>query len=180
MNNISMHILDIAQNSIRANASCIEISISEIPERNILELTINDNGSGMDAEMLNKVTDPYTTSRTTRKVGLGLPLLKQSAEQSGGFVKVNSEKGVGTSVYALFKYDHIDRPPLGDCGGTIILLVAANPKIDFRYIHSYNSAKYEFDTNEVKQALGDADISNPKIRTMLKEMVTENIKELYV
>ncbi len=180
MNNISMHILDIVQNAISAKANLIEICISENTKSNVLDVLINDNGNGMDKELLTHVADPYITTRTTRKVGLGIPLLKHSAEQANGYIKVRSEKQIGTSIQATFQYDHIDRPPLGDCAGTIVLLVAANPEIDFKYIHSVNSNKYIFDTKEIKEVLEDVKISDPKIRGMLKEMITENLKELYV
>ncbi|NOQ25094.1 MAG: ATP-binding protein [Bacteroidales bacterium] len=180
MNNISMHILDIVQNSIRGEARNIGILIKENIEKNILIIGIKDNGIGMDSGLLEFVTDPFTTTRNTRKVGMGLPLLKHSAEQSNGYVKVVSEIGIGTQVHATFQYDHIDRPPLGDISGTIILLVAANPTIDFKYIHHINNKKYELDTQEIKLALGDIKISDPKIRRFLKEMITENLHEMCV
>ena len=180
MNNISMHILDIAQNSIRGEAKAIMIFINENIEKNVFEFEIKDNGKGMDKDLLDLVTDPYTTTRNTRKVGLGLPLLKQSAEQAKGYLKVNSEIGVGTIVKAVFKYNHIDRPPLGDISGTIVLLVAANPDINFKYIHQFNNEKYEFDTHEVKSVLGDMKISDPKLRGFLNEMIAENLKEICI
>ena len=175
-----MHILDIVQNSIRGKATLIEVVINENLKNNILELRIRDNGAGMDNEILAQVEDPYTTTRTTRKVGMGIPLLKHSAEQANGYLKINSEVGIGTIVQATFKYDHIDRPPLGDIAGTIVLLVAANPEIDFKYIHYINDQEYKFITSEVKEILGDMKISDPKIRGFLKEMITENLEEIYV
>lgn len=178
MNNISMHILDIVQNSIRGEAINIEILIKENIEKNVFIVGIKDDGKGMDSDLLELATDPFTTTRNTRKVGLGLPLLKHSAEQSNGFTKVISAVGLGTQVHATFQYDHIDRPPLGDISGTIILLVAANPSIDFKYIHHINNEKYEFDTREIKIALGDIKISDPKVRGFMKEMILENINEL--
>lgn len=180
MNNISMHILDIVQNSISGKATFIEIVIKEDAEKNIFEIIIKDNGVGIDKEMLTQVADPYITTRTTRKVGLGLPLLKYSTSQANGYLKVNSESGIGTLVNAVFQYNHIDRPPLGDISGTIVLLVAANPDIDFKYIHHINNKKYEFNTHEVKVILGDIKISDPKIRGFLKEMIVENLNEMYV
>ena len=141
-----MHILDIVQNSIRGKASLIEILVNEDETKNLLEIRIRDNGKGMDKETLAHVEDPYTTTRTTRKVGMGLPLLKHSAEQANGFLKIYSEIGVGTLVQASFKYNHIDRPPLGDISGTVVLLAAANPNLDFKYIHKVNKTKTEFNT----------------------------------
>lgn len=180
MNNISMHILDIAQNAISAKATMVEICINENIAKNMFEVIINDNGTGMDEDLLAHVTDPYTTTRTTRKVGLGIPLLKHSAEQTNGYIKVNSEKEAGTRIQAVFQYDHIDRPPLGDCAGTVVLLAAANPDIDFKYMHQVNDKKYVFDTREIKEILEDVKIDNPKIRGMLKEMIDENLNEIYV
>ena len=112
MNDLSMHILDIIQNSLSAGASIIELDVSEDVLNNLLTVTIKDNGKGMTPEQVAQVTDPFFTSRTTRKVGMGLPLYRQSAEQSGGTLKVESEVGVGTSVIATFGYDHVDRPPM--------------------------------------------------------------------
>lgn len=175
-----MHILDIVQNAISANATLIEIRVNENLKKNLFEILIKDNGAGMDDEVLSHVTDPYITTRTTRNVGLGIPLLKHGAEQSNGYIKVYSEKGVGTSILATYQHDHLDRPPLGDCAGTIVLLAAANPEIEFKYIHQVNDKKYIFDTAEVKNMLEDVPINNPKIRGMLKEMITENLNEIHV
>jgi len=180
MNNISMHILDIVQNSISAKSSLIEICINENLKTNLFNVLIKDNGKGMDDEFLAHVEDPYITTRTTRKVGLGIPLLKHSAEQSNGYIKVHSEKNIGTTIQATFQHDHIDRPPLGDIAGTIVLVVAANPDVEFKYVHCVNNNKYEFDTREVKQVLDDVRINDPKIRGMLKEMITENLREIYI
>jgi len=180
MNNLSMHILDIVQNSIVGGASFIEIGINVQTDKNIFEITIVDNGCGMDEEMLNHVTDPYTTTRTTRKVGLGLPLLKHTAEQANGHLKVYSEKKYGTKVYAVLQNDHIDRPALGDISGTIVLIAAANLKIEIKFIHQVNDKQYIFDTREIKEVLDGMSINEPKIRNYLKEMIKENINELYV
>ncbi|HKK63357.1 MAG TPA: ATP-binding protein [Bacteroidales bacterium] len=180
MNNLSMHILDIVQNSIAGGASAVEIKVDVQMLKNTFTITIIDNGRGMDEEMLNHVTDPYTTTRTTRKVGLGLPLLKHTAEQANGYLKIHSEINCGTEVYALLQNDHIDRPDLGDIAGTIVLLAAANPAIEIKYIHQINDKHYIFDTREVKEALEGMPINDPKIRNYLKEMINENIEELYV
>jgi hypothetical protein len=175
-----MHILDIVQNSISAKANMIEISIREDLKKDVLDLLIKDNGVGMDDDFLAEVTDPYVTTRTTRKVGMGIPLLKHSAEQSNGYIKIYSKKEIGTTIQAIFQHNHIDRPPLGDIAGTIVLLVAANPDVDFKYAHFVNRKKYEFDTREVKEILDDVRINDPKIRGMLKEMITENLSDIYV
>jgi len=178
MKDLSLHILDIVQNSISAQADFIEITIEENHQANTYLLTIKDNGKGMTQEMADKVTDPYVTSRTTRKVGLGLPLLKLNAERTGGHLKIKSEVGKGTEVEALFILDHIDRLPIGDMAGTIVLLASANPLIEFVYSHTVDGEQYIFDTREIKEALDDTAISDIHIFKYLKEMINENIQEI--
>lgn len=178
MKDLALHILDIAQNSITAGARLIEINISENVSDNMIGITIRDNGKGIAPEMLAQVTDPYMTSRTTRKVGMGLPLLRQNAEQCGGWLKVKSETGKGTEVEAAFGARHIDLPPWGDIAGVIILLVAANPELDFLYIHRSKTGEYIMDTREIKAELGDIRVDEPEVRKFLKEMLVENLGEI--
>jgi anti-sigma regulatory factor (Ser/Thr protein kinase) len=177
---IALHILDIVQNSIAAHAKNIEVKISEDVEKDILEIIISDDGKGIDSKLLKKVIDPFYTSRTTRKVGLGLSLYKQSVEQTEGSFKIESEVGKGTIVTAIYKLSHIDRPPLGDIAGTISLLVSANPKIDFKYVYYLGKNEYEFDTKQIKQTLEDVPISNPEVQKFIKEMIEENINNLII
>lgn len=178
MKDLSLHILDIAQNSISAKATLIEIEVNEQPYDDTLTITITDNGKGMTAEQLQNVTDPYFTSRTSRKVGLGIPLFKQSAEQSGGEFSIASTKNVGTKVTAQFGYSHIDRPALGDTANAVSLLVMSNPTIDFIYAHTFNKELYTFDTREVKAVLDDTPINNTHVIKMLNDMIAENITEI--
>ena len=178
MKDLSLHILDIVQNSISAKATFIEISIDENHEANTYFVRIKDNGTGMSLEMLEKVTDPYVTSRTTRKVGLGLPLLKMNAERTGGNLKIRSEEGKGTEVEAEFINDNIDRLPLGDIAGTIVILASANPMIEFIYTHTVDGEQYIFDTREIKEALEDVAINDVHIFKYLKEMINENLQEI--
>ncbi|HNW51381.1 MAG TPA: ATP-binding protein [Prolixibacteraceae bacterium] len=172
---LSLHILDIVQNSISAQASKIEILIEEkIPEdQYIIEIT--DNGTGMDEEMLKHVTDPFFTTRTTRKVGVGLSLFQQNAEQTGGFMTIDSKVGEGTKVRAVFGYKHIDRLPLGDMAGTMTILIGANPNIRFIYNHITALSDFEFDTDEVKEELEKVPINHPDILKALKELIAENL-----
>ena len=179
MNDLSLHILDIVQNSISANATLIDIIIAENLKNDRLSITIKDNGKGMTPEQVERVTDPYFTSRTTRKVGLGLPLFKQSAKQTGGDLVIESEVGKGTTVTATFGHRHIDRPSLGDTANAVILLVSANPEIDFVYEHLHNENNYVFDTREVKEALDGLPLNDVHIIKMLTEMIQENLKEIY-
>jgi hypothetical protein len=178
MKDLSLHILDIVENSISAKAMFIEISIEENHKANTYWVTIKDNGKGMSQEMANKVTDPYVTSRTTRKVGLGLPLLKMNAERTGGYLSITSEEGKGTEVKALFINDNIDRLPLGDIAGTIVILASSNPMIEFVYSHSVDREQYVFDTREIKEALEDVAINDNHIFKYLKEMINENLQEI--
>lgn len=178
MKDLSLHILDIVQNSISAAADLIEIRAEESFADDLVSITIRDNGYGMEQELVEKITDPYTTSRTTRKVGLGLPLLKQNAEQAGGGISISSAPGTGTTVTATFLACHPDTPPWGDLAGVIILLVSANPSIDFLYFHRSKSGEYIFDTREVKSVLDGVPVNDNDVRRFLKDMIIENLMEI--
>ncbi len=175
MKDLSLHILDIAQNSISAGASNIGISIDESLAANTMAIEVTDNGRGMPAEVLERVTDPYFTSRNTRKVGLGIPLFKQNAEATGGSLQIDSEEGRGTMLKATFVHNHLDRPPLGDMAGVMVLLAGANPEIRFVYTHRVDNEEYVFDTEEVKEALDGLPINDPQVMRFLKEMIIENL-----
>ena len=178
MKDIALHILDIAQNSISAGSAIINIGVNEDHEKDILVLQIDDNGQGMDLETVKRVTDPYYTSRTTRRVGLGIPLLMHNARQAGGSFSVSSDPGKGTRITALFRLSHIDIPPRGDIAGVISLLAGANPEIDFIYRYSAGSAEYVFDTREVKDVLQDVPVSEPAVIRYMKEMIEENSRDI--
>lgn len=178
MKNISEHILDIVQNSISANSTKIMIGINESLKYNSYELIISDNGCGMDADTIKKVSDPFYTSRTTRKVGLGIPLLKQNAELTGGDLSIESILGKGTKLVAKFTKDSIDRVPSGDIAGSVVLLVASNPNIEFIYKYVCDKGEYVFDTIEIKKILGEISITQSEVRKYLKEMLEENLSAL--
>jgi len=178
MKELALHILDITQNSVRAKATFIEINIFESPVTDILKITISDNGCGMSKDVLKNVTDPFYTTRTTRHVGLGLPLFKMNAIQSGGSLDITSEPGRGTTVEASFSYSNIDRPPMGDIGGTIALIISGNPEIGFRFSYQVESKTWSVDTTELREALGETPVTDLKVVKYLKEMITENINEL--
>ena len=180
MQEISLNILDIAENSIRAEASLIEITVKELPKEDVLSFIVKDNGCGMDEEMVKKVMDPFVTTRTTRKVGLGISLLKSHAEQTGGSVKIESEVGVGTILTAEFTYSHIDRQPLGDIGAVMVSLISMNPDIDFIYTHIYNKEEFTLDTRELRAVLGDeVKFSEPSVAVWIGEYISENLTEIY-
>ncbi len=173
-----MHIMDIIQNSVRAKASLVELKIKESEKDDLFSISIKDNGFGMSEEVLAKAIDPFFTTRTTRKVGLGLSLLKQNAEMTGGKMEISSKEGVGTELEAVFSHRHLDRPAMGDIAGTMVLLVGANPKMDFIYIHITDKDEYVFDTKEIKEVLDGMPVSDPNIMHYLKEMIQENLNTL--
>jgi len=178
MKELSLHILDILQNSIAAQANLIEIEVFENKMENVYSISIKDNGKGMSAEMLSHVTDPYCTSRTTRKVGLGIPLLKQNSERAGGSFSIFSELNKGCFLKAIFQHNNYDRPMMGDIAGVIVLTAAANENIRFIYTHTTETDTYVFDTKEVKEALDGISINQPQIIRYLKEMIIENLAEI--
>lgn len=178
MKELSLNILDIAKNSVKANADLIEIIIDENIIDNILTIVISDDGCGMSSEFLSSVRDPFTTTRTTRKVGMGIPLFELAANQAGGTLDISSELGKGTCVTATFLYDSIDRAPIGDIIGTIITLVSGNPEIDFRYIHRINGAEFEFDTKKIKEILGDVPIDSADVLSWIMDYIAEGLDEI--
>ncbi len=178
MKNLALHILDITENSIRADANTIMISINESSAKNIYSLTIEDNGKGMPAELLEKATDAFTTTRNTRKVGLGLPLLKQHAELCDGFLDIQSEPGKGCRVIANFKKNHLDKPPTGDIPGVLRILISGNRNLRIVYSHDTDTGHYEYDSEQVKSELGAEEFYNPLIQKYIKEMIFENLNEI--
>jgi hypothetical protein len=177
MKDLSMHIMDILQNSTRAKATEITLEVLLDSAQDTLTLIFKDNGCGMSEETVQKVIDPFYTSRTTRKVGLGLPLLKQNSEMTGGSMSIQSKEGVGTTVTAVFGLTHLDTPPMGALAGTIVLTISAYP--DIRFIFHYkrdDEVDYVLDTNEVYEILDGVPINDPDVIASLKEMVEENIK----
>lgn len=179
MRELSLHILDIVQNSLAANASLVIIKIFESVKRNLLRIEIQDNGCGLTQEQIQRVLDPFYTTRSTRKVGLGLSMFQAAAEQSGGHFQIQSEPGKGTLVSADFKHDDIDRAPLGDMVKTIITLVVCNPEVDFCYHHYYESNSILFDTRELKRELSISDLTVPKVIQELKAKLTWEFSQLY-
>lgn len=178
MKELSLHILDIAQNSIVAGASLIEIEINEDFKSDSLTITIKDNGKGMSPELLQKVIDPYTTSRTTRKVGLGLPLLHSACKSTCGDLVIESIEGKGTVVKAVIGLSHIDRQPMGDIAGVMVLLVSSNPKIIFNLQYIKDGSEYIFNSKEVAETLDGLPLNHPEIAKVLREMIRTNLEEL--
>ena len=177
MTEISLNVLDIANNSIRADAGLIEIAIQINRDLDTLTIKIADDGCGMTAEQKQKVEDPFFTTRTTRKVGLGVPFFKQAALSTGGSFQINSSPGGGTTVTAVFTLSHIDRMPLGDMNSTIYTLITLNPQIDFLYTYRFDDKEFVLDTREFRQILNDIPINSPEVSVYLKEFLDENQSE---
>lgn len=148
MEDQSLHILDIVENSIRAGAKEVEIRIDEDVAKDRLEIEISDDGAGMDQATLEKALDPFFTTKSVRKVGLGLSLFREAARAAGGDMTVQSKPGKGTSVKATFRHSHIDRQPLGDLGKTLETLIVANPEVRFRFYHRENGEELRFDSDQ--------------------------------
>ncbi len=178
MKDLSLHILDIFQNSVSAKATQIELIFVEDTVNDVLKITIKDNGIGMSEEMQKQVTDPFFTTRTTRKVGLGIPLLKQSAEGCNGFMQIHSTLNKGTEVIVQMQYSHLDRKPIGDMASVVILTATSYPRVRFIYNHKFGDKEFCFDTDEVNSMLDGISIQNPNIVMMLKEMIQNNLDEI--
>ncbi len=177
MKELSLNILDIAQNSVKAKATEIEISILETKDK--LTFSISDNGTGMKPDFLKEVTNPFTTTRTTRPVGLGIPLLKLAAEQTGGSIKITSKHiddykdSHGTKTEATFFKNHIDSVPLGDIVETMVTLIQCNEGIEFIFNHKFEDKEVTLDTRELKSVLGDVPINNIEVILWIKDFLNE-------
>ncbi len=175
---LALHILDIAENSTRARATLVEITVIEDLASDILSLEIKDDGTGMDEETLRKAMDPFYTTKKVRRIGLGLPMLAQAAKNAGGRFEIESAPGSGTRVYAEFQHSHIDRQPLGDVPGVLSTLVLGNPDVDFLYTHTKNGRTYVLDTREIRRELGDIPLNHLDVIGAIKDNVREGIDEL--
>lgn len=179
MDDLSLHVLDIVENSIAAGATEVDIQVREDVAGNILEIRIADNGKGMDAEELKRALDPFYTTKTVRKVGFGLSMLAQSAQEAGGGCDIESRPGEGTTITARFVYDHIDRKPLGDMGNTIAACIAGNgERLDLTYRHRKGDGEYFFDTREFRKVLEDVSIDHPEVLSFLKDEITDGLESI--
>lgn len=178
MKELSLHILDVVQNSIAAGANLIEISIVEDLNSDMLTIEITDNGCGMDKDYADKIKDPFTTGRKSRRVGLGIPLLYAAGKRCEGDLKIETERGKGTKVTVWMKHSHIDRAPLGDMAETIKTLIVCNPNVDFLYNHKLNKKEFNFDTEEIKRILGDVPINEMDVLSWIEGHIREGLKSL--
>ena len=183
MREIALHLLDIAENSVAAESRNICMEVIEDLQSDVLRVSVNDDGRGMDAETAKRVLDPFYTTRTTRKVGLGIPLLKLAAEISGGGLSLATESGKGTRVEASFRHSHIDRMPLGDIGMTMLTLLVSYPQIHWTFNHQVIQKdgvikEFELDDKEIKSALGEVSLTEPDVLRILRGMIEEGINSL--
>jgi len=178
MEDISLHILDIAENSVNAGASAISIRIIEKKDEDLFSVEIEDNGRGIPEELKDKVLDPFYTTRTTRRVGLGLSLLKQAAEATGGKLALRSEPGKGTTVTAIFRPGHIDMEPVGSIADTITVLIAGSPDIDIVFSWDKNGRIFSFDTKELRAGLEGVPLNSPDVLVEVRKFISESLAEI--
>ena len=173
MEDLSLHILDIMENSLEARARRIELRIDEDLEADLLTLEIQDDGKGMDAQTLQGAANPFFTTRKTRDVGLGLSMLSESARATGGEMTVESSPKKGTRVKATFQSSHIDMKPLGDVPQTLLTLMAGHPEIELRYDHTIGGDTFSFDTGEIQAGLG-----SPQALRRIGEQIRKGLERL--
>lgn len=174
-----MHVLDLVQNSLEAGATRVEVEVVEDTAMDCLLLSVEDDGRGMSAETLNEISNPFYTTRTTRRVGLGIPLLLAAAQRCGGELRIESEPGRGTKVTATFQRSHIDRAPLGDMAETLLSVLLRERPVELHYRHRVDGRTFEFDTRAVKAELGGLSFSHPAVVNWLRGYLSEGIAELY-
>ncbi len=175
MRELALHLLDIAENSVSAKADTVTISVNENSQADRLWMSVEDNGKGMDAEMAARVTDPFVTSRTTRKVGLGIPLLKAAAEACGGGLAIQSEVGKGTRVDVEFQLSHIDRMPIGDLASTVLTLVIGSPEVRWIFKYTSDDQTFVFDSKPIMETLAGVPLTDPAILAYLRNMLETGI-----
>jgi signal transduction histidine kinase len=178
MIDLAAHILDIAENSVRAGARLIEINIDEDTANDSLSIEIIDDGQGMKEEDIKKVLDPFYTTKTVRRVGLGLPLLADATQRSGGHLNLESKEGKGTTIKATFGLSHVDRQPMGDIISTLIILIAGNSDVDFLFKHRNNDRQFEMDTRTIRNEIDDIPINHPEILKYIRGILEEGFSEI--
>jgi hypothetical protein len=175
---LALHIMDLIENGLNAGATLIELMVNEDRSANRLTITIRDNGHGITEKLVNEVMSPFFTTRTTRRVGLGLSLFREASRRCEGSFELKSEEGKGTEVSATFRRNHIDLAPLGDMGSTLSCLIMGNPGVDFLYLHRVDDRTFALDTRQVKVELEGVDINEPEVVQYIGALVNESLLEL--
>ena len=178
MQELSLNILDIAPNSIKAGATLVRIEIEIDRAKNGMRIAVIDNGCGMDEATLERVVDPFYTTRTTRKVGLGVPFFKMASEMAGGQFSIRSAPGEGTAVEATFQWDNVDRMPLGDMAATYCSLVMVSEGTDFVYTHTVDGRSFTADSREFRAVLEGVPLSTPDVQAFIRDYIRENTEEI--
>lgn len=179
MRELSLNVMDVAQNSVRADAHLVTITVTESDKEDSLKISIADDGCGMTEEQVSQVIDPFFTTRTTRKVGLGVPLFKLSAEQTGGSFSIESEVGKGTCTTASYVKSHVDMTPLGDINSTVSILIRCNPDIDFVFTHQTDNGSFTLDTRELREVLEGVPLDAPDVLEWITQFLEENTQIIY-
>ena len=172
MRELSLHILDALENSLEAGATYVKLVVEEDTAADRLSITVQDNGRGMGGAQLDRIFDPFYTTRSTRHVGLGIPLFKAAAERCDGGLTVTSQPGVGTVLHATFQHSHIDRAPLGDIRGTLLAVILSG-SCNVRYVHRVDGRTFEFDTSAMRAELGEVPLTHPAVRKWLVEFIAD-------
>ena len=180
MEDLSLHILDIVENAIAARAKNIGVTIIEEPDKDRLVIKIKDDGMGMDEEVSQKAIDPFFTTRSSRKVGLGLSLMNQAAQEAGGSLRIESELGKGTIITATFQYHHIDRKPLGNMTETMTMLLLGNPQLNIIYTHQRKRKGYVFNSQWLKERFNDQPSFSPEAIQWLRKHLNEGLARIGV
>ncbi len=175
---LSLHILDISENAVRADAQAIYITIVEDPQTDCLTMEIRDNGKGMTEAELNRVLDPFYTTKKVRRIGLGLPMLAQAAQSTGGWFEIASKPSEGTVVKVAFQLSHIDRQPMGDLPGALTTLIVGNPEMRLVYRHCREQMEYLLDTDLIKQEIDDIPINHIEVLKFIRQDIVEGLKEI--
>ncbi len=180
MEDLSLHILDIVENAIEAKAKKIGIRVMEEPKEDRLVIEIKDDGTGMDEKVSQKAIDPFFTTRTSRRVGLGLPLMAQAAREAGGGIEIESDLGKGTKVTVTFQYHHIDRKPLGSMIETMTTLLLGNPDLDISYTHRKEGRSYTLRSQRLKERFQGRSLTHPEVIQWLRKHLQEGLAQIGV
>jgi anti-sigma regulatory factor (Ser/Thr protein kinase) len=180
MKELALHILDLAENALRAGATELDITIERDGAADTLTVLISDNGRGMSPEVLARVSDPFYTTKKTRRTGLGIPLAAHAAQRAGGSFSIKSQEGRGTSITAVFQHSHIDRQPLGDMAGTVAAILLANPAIELRYVCRSDAGEYSLDTRQLRGQLDGVPLNHVAVLAVLRDTIVKNMTGLRI
>ncbi|MFH2076974.1 MAG: sensor histidine kinase [Pseudomonadota bacterium] len=178
MMELALHILDIAENSVRAGAKTVSIEITEEPGKDRFSFVISDDGTGMGKADREKAMDPFYTTKKVRRVGLGLPMLAEAAERAGGRFTIESQEGLGTRITAEFQLSHFDRQPLGDITGALTVLIAGNGGVDFLFRYRCGDRLFEFDTKEIRREIGEIPIQQVEVMKWVRQYIRDGLIEI--